>query len=140
MSVKGLIWRSHTDRFRFSSSENDHLGDEIEAAGGECVRDMRRTGGSHHQKFVVLSHPGHAQLDVADVGGIDLCHSRDDDSSRDGGPQASQIAAVYGNGRRGTTSRRRSRARPSARWRPPPGNGGTTSRCCRATRCTPACA
>ena len=31
----------------------------IAAAGGECLLDMRvRTGGSHHQKFVVLRHPG----------------------------------------------------------------------------------
>jgi phosphatidylserine/phosphatidylglycerophosphate/cardiolipin synthase-like enzyme len=95
--VKGLIWRSHTDRFQFSSSENDHLGDEIEAAGGECLRDMRvRTGGSHHQKFVVLRHPGRPQLDVAYVGGIDLCHGRHDDSAHDGDPQPSPIAAAYG--------------------------------------------
>src|SRR3954447_24074926 len=45
--VKGLIWRSHLDRLRFSSAENRHLGEEIEAAGGECLRNMRvRTGGS----------------------------------------------------------------------------------------------
>jgi phosphatidylserine/phosphatidylglycerophosphate/cardiolipin synthase-like enzyme len=96
--VKGLIWRSHTDRFKFSSSENDHLGEQIEAAGGECLRDMRvRTGGSHHQKFVVLRHPGRPHLDVAYVGGIDLCHGRHDDSTHDGDPQPSPIAAVYGN-------------------------------------------
>lgn len=39
--VKGLIWRSHWDRLAFSAEENEHLGDEIEAAGGECLRDMR---------------------------------------------------------------------------------------------------
>ena len=75
--VKGLLWRSHLDQFAFSEQENRHLGEEIEAAGGECLRDMRvRPGGSHHQKFVVLRHPGRAELDVAFVGGIDLCHSR----------------------------------------------------------------
>ena len=46
--VKGLIWRSHLDRFAFSEQENRHLGAEIEAAGGECLLDMRvRPGGSH---------------------------------------------------------------------------------------------
>ena len=67
--VKGLVWRSHLDRFAFSEQENRHLGEEIEAAGGECLRDMRvRPGGSHHQKLVVLRHPGRPELDVAFVG------------------------------------------------------------------------
>ena len=39
--VRGLIWRSHLDRFQFSAEENRHLGDEIEAAGGQCLLDMR---------------------------------------------------------------------------------------------------
>jgi len=95
--VKGLIWRSHWDRLQFSEEENQHLGDEIGAAGGECLRDMRvRTGGSHHQKFVVLRHPGRPELDVAYVGGIDLCHGRGDDSGHAGDPQAVAIAPVYG--------------------------------------------
>jgi hypothetical protein len=38
--VKGLLWRSHLDQFALSEQENRHLGEEIEAAGGECVRDM----------------------------------------------------------------------------------------------------
>ena len=63
--VKGLMWRSHLDRFAFSEQENRHLGEEIEAAGGECLRDMRvRPGGSHHQKLVVLRHRGRPELDV----------------------------------------------------------------------------
>src|SRR5262249_52389413 len=33
--VKGLVWRSHMDPLRFSGRENRHLGDDIEAAGGE---------------------------------------------------------------------------------------------------------
>ena len=32
--VRGLIWRSHLDRFQFSERENRHLGEEINAAGG----------------------------------------------------------------------------------------------------------
>jgi phosphatidylserine/phosphatidylglycerophosphate/cardiolipin synthase-like enzyme len=95
--VKGLMWRSHLDRFAFSEQENRHLGEEIEAAGGECLRDMRvRPGGSHHQKLVVLRHPGRPGQDVAFVGGIDLCHSRRDDSDHAGDPQHQPMAAVYG--------------------------------------------
>jgi phosphatidylserine/phosphatidylglycerophosphate/cardiolipin synthase-like enzyme len=95
--VKGLVWRSHLDRFGFSEVENRHLGEEIDAAGGECLRDMRvRPGGSHHQKLVVLRHPGRPELDIAFAGGIDLCHSRNDDAAHNGDPQRQAMAAVYG--------------------------------------------
>jgi phosphatidylserine/phosphatidylglycerophosphate/cardiolipin synthase-like enzyme len=95
--VKGLIWRSHLDRFAFSEQENRHLGEEIEAAGGECLLDQRvRPGGSHHQKFVVLRHPGRPELDVAFVGGIDLCHSRHDGPEHAGDRQRQPMAKVYG--------------------------------------------
>jgi phosphatidylserine/phosphatidylglycerophosphate/cardiolipin synthase-like enzyme len=95
--VKGLLWRSHWDRFQFSAEANRELGAEINRAGGECVRDMRvRPGGSHHQKFVILRHPGRPELDVAFAGGVDLCHSRRDDAQHGGDPQRQQMAAVYG--------------------------------------------
>jgi len=95
--VKGLVWRSHWDRLAFSATENEHLGEEIEAAGGECVRDMRvRVGGSHHQKMLVLRHPGRPELDIAYVGGIDLCHSRRDDEHHHGDPQPQTMAGEYG--------------------------------------------
>jgi phosphatidylserine/phosphatidylglycerophosphate/cardiolipin synthase-like enzyme len=95
--VRGLIWRSHLDRFQFSERENRHLGEEINAAGGICLLDMRvRPGGSHHQKFVVLRHPGRSHLDCAFVGGIDLCHSRRDDAGHAGDVQAQPMADVYG--------------------------------------------
>ncbi|MDQ1721549.1 MAG: hypothetical protein QOI26_1283 [Pseudonocardiales bacterium] len=95
--VKGLIWRSHLDRFTFSEQENRHLGEEIEAAGGECLLDMRvRPGGSHHQKFVVLRSSRQPELDVAFVGGIDMCHSRFDDHSHAGDRQRQPMAKVYG--------------------------------------------
>jgi phosphatidylserine/phosphatidylglycerophosphate/cardiolipin synthase-like enzyme len=82
---------------RFSQKENRRLGEQIEAALGRCLLDMRvRPGGSHHQKFVVLRHPGRPGLDVAFVGGIDLCHRRRDDVAHAGDPQALPIAAVYG--------------------------------------------
>src|SRR4051794_11105909 len=95
--VKGLVWRSHLDKLAFSAEENRHLGEEIEAAGGECLLDMRvRPGGSHHQKFVVLRHTGRPELDVAFVGGIDLCHSRRDTAAHLGDLQPQPIAPSYG--------------------------------------------
>lgn len=95
--VKGLLWRSHLDQFALSEQENRHLGEEIEAAGGECVRDMRvRPGGSHHQKFVVLRHPGRPELDVAFAGGIDICHSRLDGPDHGGDHQCQPMAKIYG--------------------------------------------
>jgi phosphatidylserine/phosphatidylglycerophosphate/cardiolipin synthase-like enzyme len=95
--VKGLVWRSHWDKLAFSAEQNDHLGDEIEAAGGEYLRDMRvRVGGSHHQKIVVVRHPGRPELDVAYVGGIDLCHSRADDERHHGDDQPLRISDRYG--------------------------------------------
>ena len=97
VDVRGLVWRSHWDRLAFSAAENRHLGDEINDAGGECQLDMRvRTGGSHHQKFVVLRHGDRPELDVAYLGGIDLCHGRRDDSSHSGDVQRQPMAAVYG--------------------------------------------
>ncbi len=97
VTVRGLVWRSHLDRLAFSEQENRHLGEEIDAAGGVCLLDMRvRPGGSHHQKFVVLRHPGRPEMDRAFVGGIDLCHSRHDDATHEGDPQSQPMAAVYG--------------------------------------------
>lgn len=95
--VRGLVWRSHLDRFSFSEQENRHLGEQIEEAGGQCLLDQRvRPGGSHHQKFVVLRHRERPELDVAFVGGIDLCHSRRDDAGHGGDRQRQPMAAVYG--------------------------------------------
>ncbi|KAA0108293.1 phospholipase D-like domain-containing protein [Mycolicibacterium sp. P1-5] len=96
--VKGLVWRSHLDKLQYSEEENQHLGAAIEEAGGEVLLDQRvRVGGSHHQKLVVIRHPGEPQRDIAFAGGIDLCHSRRDDESHNGDPQAVQMAKCYGN-------------------------------------------
>ncbi|MFY1669748.1 phospholipase D family protein [Plantactinospora sp. WMMB334] len=95
--VKGLVWRSHLDRFTYSQEENRHLGREVGEAGGEVLLDHRiRRGGSHHQKLVVLRHPGRPERDVAFAGGIDLCHSRRDDAEHRGDPQAVRMASAYG--------------------------------------------
>ena len=117
-----------------------------------------RPGGSHHQKFVVLRHPGRPELDVAFVGGIDLCHSRRDDADHRGDPQRQPMAKVYGaapalarrpargpRARRSATSRRAFRERwddPTPLTRNPlglaaaTGCGATTDR---PTRCRRSC-
>jgi phosphatidylserine/phosphatidylglycerophosphate/cardiolipin synthase-like enzyme len=95
--VRGLIWRSHLDALRFSAAENRHLGEDVEAAGGQALLDTRvRPGGSHHQKFVVLRHRRDPARDVAFLGGIDLCHSRRDDAEHRGDPQAAPLSPPYG--------------------------------------------
>ncbi|HET9893833.1 MAG TPA: phospholipase D family protein [Streptosporangiaceae bacterium] len=95
--VRGLIWRSHLDKLAFSAEENRHLDEDIDGVGGQCLLDMRvRAGGSHHMKLAVLRHRRRPELDVAFVGGIDLCHSRRDDESHEGDPQKQPMAAVYG--------------------------------------------
>ncbi|MEU8323428.1 phospholipase D family protein [Nonomuraea sp. NPDC048881] len=95
--VRGLIWRSHLDRLRFSAAENRHLGEKIENAHGQALLDTRtKPGGSHHQKFVILRHDRDPSADVAFVGGIDLCHSRRDDAEHLGDPQSCPMPDVYG--------------------------------------------
>ena len=95
--VRGLLWRSHLDRFRYSLQEHRDLGKTIVAAGGECLLDMRvRTRGSHHQKLVVLRHAGRPERDVAYVGGIDLCHGRRDNRVHGGDAQPCPLGAAYG--------------------------------------------
>ncbi|MEU6311441.1 phospholipase D-like domain-containing protein [Streptomyces sp. NPDC047014] len=95
--VKGLLWRSHLDGLHFSQEENLALGVELARAGGECLLDMRvRPGGSHHQKLVVLRHRGRPERDVAYVGGIDLCHNRNDDATHSGDRQSLPLASAYG--------------------------------------------
>ena len=95
--VKGLLWRSHIDKLAYSEQENRSLGDDVRSAGGEVLLDQRvRRGGSHHQKLVVLRHPGAPERDIAFAGGLDLCHSRRDDADHRGDPQAVAMAKAYG--------------------------------------------
>ena len=97
VNVKGLVWRSHADRLGFSEKENRHLARVLNEAGGEVLLDQRvRLGGSHHQKLVIVRHEGESAKDIAFVGGIDLCHSRRDDSSHDGDPQTQPMPGVFG--------------------------------------------
>jgi phosphatidylserine/phosphatidylglycerophosphate/cardiolipin synthase-like enzyme len=97
VTVRGLLWRSHLDRLGFSAKENRHLGEVVNAAGGEVLLDQRvRLGGSHHQKLVIIRHASRPERDVAFVGGIDLCHSRRDDADHQGDRQRQAMAPVYG--------------------------------------------
>ena len=80
VDVRGLVWRSHPDQEKFSEQENLHLGEVVNQAGGQVLLDQRvRRFGSHHQKIVLIRHPGAEGQDVAFVGGIDLCRGRRDD-------------------------------------------------------------
>ena len=93
--VKGLLWRSHLDKFAYSEEENRSLADDVAAAGGEVLLDQRvRRGGSHHQKLVVIRRKDGD--DLAFAGGIDLCHSRRDDEEHGGDPQAIGMSKAYG--------------------------------------------
>ena len=57
-------------------------------AARSCSTSGCAAAGSHHQKLVLLRHPGPRGGDVAFVGGIDLCHGRRDDERHRGDPQA----------------------------------------------------
>ncbi len=97
VDVRGLIWRSHMEILNFSASQNRLLGRQLQSRGAEALLDMRvRTGGSHHQKLVVIRHRDNPERDIAYVGGIDLCHSRRDDARHLGDPQALEMASEYG--------------------------------------------
>jgi phosphatidylserine/phosphatidylglycerophosphate/cardiolipin synthase-like enzyme len=95
--VRGLVWRSHADKAHFSEEENLHLVETVNEAGGEVLLDERvRRDGSHHQKLFVIRHPDATDLDVAFVGGIDLCHGRRDDEEHGGDEQAIDLDPRYG--------------------------------------------
>ena len=95
--VRGLIWRSHPDQAKFSEQENLHLVETVNEAGGEVLLDERvRRGGSHHQKLFLIRRNGREDDDIAFVGGIDLCHSRNDDERHLGDEQVYEMSDVYG--------------------------------------------
>lgn len=97
VDVRGLVWRSHTEAIGFAAGGNRRLGKALQDRGAEALLDMRvRLGGSHHQKLVVIRHKDDPTRDIAYVGGIDLCHSRRDDVSHGGDPQALELAEEYG--------------------------------------------
>jgi phosphatidylserine/phosphatidylglycerophosphate/cardiolipin synthase-like enzyme len=97
VDVRGLLWRSHSDRFAFSSKENRHFATDVRIAGGEVLLDERvRRAGSHHQKMVLLRHSKNLDRDVAFIGGIDLSHGRRDDARHHGNEQIIEMDERYG--------------------------------------------
>ncbi|HEY3534872.1 MAG TPA: phospholipase D family protein [Pedococcus sp.] len=97
VDVRGLVWRSHLDQTGFFAAENRHLGEQLQRRGAEVLLDMRvRSGGSHHQKFVVVRHRDDPGRDVAFVGGMDLAHNRRDDADHGGDPQPQPLTEEYG--------------------------------------------
>ncbi len=97
VQLRGLVWRSHSERLHFTGEENLRFGRRLNEAGGEVLLDQRvRLFGSHHQKVVVLQHDGRPEQDVAFVGGIDLCHGRRDDARHGGDPQQPPMDPRYG--------------------------------------------
>ena len=96
VDVRGLLWRSHPHSLHFAEQSNRSLAKEANDAGCELLLDERvRRVGSHHQKVVIVkrAQPGE---DVAFVGGIDLCHGRNDDAHHNGDPQAAELDRRFG--------------------------------------------
>jgi len=97
VGVFGMLWRSQTKLLHQSEEANAEFARMIDQNGGHVFLDARtRRGGSHHQKLVVVRHPGSSARDVAFVGGIDLSHTRNDDSGHRGDPQVLAFPEVYG--------------------------------------------
>ncbi len=95
--VFGLLWRSQPEALQQSEGANAEFVRQIDEDGGQLLLDARtRRGGSHHQKLVVVRHPGAPERDVAFVGGIDLGYSRNDDSTHPGDPQVMTFPDAYG--------------------------------------------
>lgn len=97
VSVFGLLWRSQPEALQQSEEANAEFVRQIDEDGGQVLLDSRtRRGGSHHQKLVVVRHPGDPARDIAFVGGIDLGYSRNDGSEHSGDPQVMTFPEAYG--------------------------------------------
>ena len=95
--VFGMLWRSQPKLLKQSEEANAEFVRRIDEDGGQVVLDGRtRRAGSHHQKLVVVRHPGSPERDVAFVGGIDLGHSRNDNAEHAGDPQVMEFPDEFG--------------------------------------------
>ncbi len=95
--VFGMLWRSQPKLLKQSEEANADFVRRIDEDGGQVVLDGRtRRAGSHHQKLVVVRHPGSPERDVAFVGGIDLGHTRNDDAEHAGDPQVMEFPDAFG--------------------------------------------
>ena len=117
--------------FDQSEEQNAAFVRHIDEHGGQVLLDARtRRAGSHHQKLVVIRHPGRSDQDVAFVGGIDLGRSRNDDHAPPGRSAGDGLPIVVrARDHRGTTSRRRSAARRCTTSNTPSGSAGTAATC-----------
>jgi phosphatidylserine/phosphatidylglycerophosphate/cardiolipin synthase-like enzyme len=90
------VWRSHSDQLRLNAQANQRLVARINQAGGEVLLDQRIPWfGSHHQKLFVIRHRDEPGLDVAFVGGLDLCHARRDEPAHHGDQQPAPMDVRY---------------------------------------------
>jgi phosphatidylserine/phosphatidylglycerophosphate/cardiolipin synthase-like enzyme len=97
VTIRGLVWRSHSRWTGFHLERHVELARELNPLGGQVVLDQRvRRAGSHHQKLVLIRHRHGASRDIAFVGGIDLCHGRRDDGRHVGDPQPEEMDERYG--------------------------------------------
>ena len=95
--VRALVWRSHPSFARFNEETNLHLAEDVNEDGGEILLDERvKWGGSHHQKLFLIRHLDAPEKDVAFVGGIDLCHGRNDTGEHLGDAQPYELDERYG--------------------------------------------
>jgi phosphatidylserine/phosphatidylglycerophosphate/cardiolipin synthase-like enzyme len=95
--VRGLLWRAHTGVVDSQVGPNRKLALAVNRAGGEVLLDQRVLPfGCHHQKMVVVRHPGRPEDDVAFLGGIDLDHGSRDDADHHGDRQSVGADPVYG--------------------------------------------
>ncbi|MGD0923931.1 MAG: hypothetical protein ABR926_01900 [Streptosporangiaceae bacterium] len=112
VKVFGLLWRSQPTALRQSEEANAEFVREIDEDGGQVLLDARtRRAGSHHQKLVVIRHPG------ATAGAT--THTTTATRRR----WTSRTATAPG--RRGMTSRPRCAGRPCTTWSTLSGNAGT---------------
>jgi phosphatidylserine/phosphatidylglycerophosphate/cardiolipin synthase-like enzyme len=96
-SVRGLLWRAHTGLVGSHVGANMMLAAVVNQAGGEVLLDQRVLPfGCHHQKMVVVRHPGRPGDDVAFLGGIDLDHGSRDDADHHGDRQSVGADPIYG--------------------------------------------
>ena len=95
--VRGLLWHAHAGVVGSQAGPNRMLALAVNGAGGEVLLDQRVLPfGCHHQKMVVVRHPGRPQDDVAFLGGIDLDHGSRDDADHRGDRQSVGADPVYG--------------------------------------------
>ena len=125
--VRGLVWRSHPDEARLSEQEAVHLAETVNRAGGEVLLDERvRRAGSHHQKLVLVRHPGTRRTTSPSPAASTCATAAATTSATAATPRPWRWTPATATRPRGTTSSSRCAGRPSAIWRTPSASGGTT--------------